>query len=198
MGTNAEWVKNSEGKRIYPISHSSVIIRNKSTVDKDLTALEGKAEKFEEDIETIEQAIKGNAWVILGKATYGGELVIPAVGWVEENGLYILEIENAQITESTMPIVAVSPDSYAIALSCGLKSYCRSYSGKMKIYADTPPTVELIASISLIGENTTVGKGLQVNPISGAMSVDSNVVVTNDDLVDEDELNNDIKNMLNS
>ena len=178
---------NSEG--------TNVIIWSK---DKDLTQLESTTEKLNDSVTNIEQAIQGNAWIILGKATYGGEVTIPAVGWVEENGLYILEIENTQITESTIPIVAISPESYSIALGCGLKSYCRTFKGKMKLYADQPPVVEMIASLGLIGENTTAGRGLQVNPISGAIGIDSDVVVVNNDVVDEDEMNQDINNWLNS
>ena len=194
MSTNAEWIKNSEGKRVYPVSHSSVIVRKNSTVDRDLTALENKAENLEHSVSTMEQTIQGNAWVILGKSNYVGEITIPAVGWVLEDGLYILEIESSQITESTMPIIAISPESYATALTCGLKSYCRSLDGKLKVYAESVPLTEIIASISLIGENTAAGRGLRINPISGAVELD-NTVVTDDDLVDEDQLNQDIKDM---
>ena len=197
MSTNAEWIKNSEGKRIYPVSHSSVIVRNHSTVDRDLTALENKADSFEESIGDLEQIVQGNAWIILGKALYGGEVTIPAVGWEKEGDLYVLEIENTKITESTIPIVAISPESYSIALECGLKPYCRTYDGKMKLYAESEPITELVASIGLIGENTTTGRGLQVNSLTGAIDVNPNVVVMNDDLVNEDQMTDDINSWLN-
>lgn len=192
-----EWVKNSDDNRVYTVSHSKAVVRNNSTVDKDLTALETQTEEQQEQIQTLEQVIKGNAWVILGKSTYGGELTIPAVGWEQEGNLYTLNIENVQITESTMPFIAISPDSYAIAIACGLKPYCRTFEGKLQIYADSPPVTELIASISLVGENTVAGKGLQVNPISGVLGVDPNIVVINDDVVDEDQMNQDINDWLN-
>ena len=198
MSTNLEWIKNSEGKRIYAISHASAVVRNKSTVDSDLTKLEADNEESKETLQTLKQIVQSNAWIILGKATYGGEITIPAVGWTEENDLYILEIENSQITESTMPLIAISPESYSIALDCGLKPYCRTFEGKLKIYADSPPVSELIASISLVGENTVSGKGLQVNALTGTVSVDPNIVVMNDDVVDEDKMNTDINSWLNS
>ena len=198
MSIGLEWVKNSEGKRVYSISHAAAVIRNKSTVDADLTKLETDSADYKESIESLKQVVQGNAWIILGKATYGGEITIPAVGWTEEDDLFILEIENNQITESTMPIIATSPESYPVALNCGLKPYCRTFEGKLKIYADSPPVSELIASISLVGENTVSGKGLQVNALTGTVSVDPNIVVMNDDVVDEDKMNTDINSWLNS
>ena len=192
-----EWIKNSEGKRIYTVSHSKAIIRGNKTVDQDLTALENVTEEHQEQLDALEDVVKGNAWIILGKATYGGEITIPAIGWEEENNMYSLEIANSQITETTMPLVALSPESHAIAIACGLKSYCRTFEGKMKIYADSPPAAELVASISLVGENLLSGKGLKVNALTGAVGVDTNVVVTNDDMVDENEMKDDITDWLN-
>ena len=192
-----EWVKNAAGERIYAVSNAAVVVRNKSTVDKDLTKLENSVETHNENIADLKQIVQGNAWIILGKSYYGGEITIPAYGWVEEDNLFILEIENTQITETTMPIIAIAPESYSAALSCGLKSYCRTFDGKMILYAESQPVLEMVASIALIGENQA-GRGLQVNSLTGKLGVDSDVVVVNDDLVDEENMNNDMTDWLNS
>ena len=192
---NSAWVLDKHKKRIYAISHAKSVIRGKSTVDKDLTSLEGRTQAVEE---IIEQRLitEGNVPVILGQADAKGEVVITTEGWQFENNLYYLDITNESITANTIAIVSVSPDSYEVAESCLLKAYCRTFDGVLRIYAGSPPATQIIASIALVGDSLASGDGVKLNKGSGTLSIDRDVVVTDDDLVDETDTLDIIRNGL--
>ena len=230
MGIFGEWVLNKLKQRIYAVSHAKVVVRNKSTVDKDLTNLENRATSLEENVATVKQQVNnldqniqsgiiadGTAIIMLGTANATGEVTIPTEGWVKDadRDEYHLDIENSAINESIVPVVAISPDHYNSATECGLKPYCRTLEGILRLYADTVPSQPITASIALIGEkdnsvdvdnlplatSTTAGvvkpgTGFTVDSNTGALTVDTNVVVTDDDMVDESEMANTIKTSL--
>lgn len=230
MGIFGEWVLNKLKQRIYAVSHAKVVVRNKSTVDKDLTNLENRATSLEENVATVKQQVNnlgqniqsgiiadGTAIIMLGTANATGEVTIPTEGWVKDadRDEYHLDIENSAINESIVPVVAVSPDHYDRAIECGLKPYCLTLEGILRLYADTAPSQPITASIALIGEkdnsvdvnnlplatSTTAGvvkpgTGFTVDSNTGALTVDTNVVVTDDDMVDESEMANTIKTSL--
>lgn len=230
MGIFGEWVLNKLKQRIYAVSHAKVVVRNKSTVDTDLTNLENRATSLEQNVATVRQIVNnldnniqsgiiadGTAIIMLGTANATGEVTIPTEGWVKDadRDEYHLDIENSAINESIVPVVAVSPDHYDRATECGLKPYCRTLEGILRLYADAAPSQPITASIALIGEkdnsvdvdklplatSTTAGvvkpgTGFTVDSNTGALTVDTNVVVTDDDMVDESEMANTIKTSL--
>lgn len=230
MSIFGEWVLNKLKQRIYAVSHAKVVVRNKSTVDKDLTNLENRATSLEQNVATVRQQINnldhsvqsdiiadGTAIIMLGTANATGEVTIPTEGWVKDANTneYRLDIENSAINESIVPVVAVSPDHYDRATECGLKPYCRTLEGILRLYADSAPSQPITASIALIGEkdnsvdvnnlplatSTTAGvvkpgTGFTVDSNTGSLTVDTNVVVTDDDMVDESEMANTIKTAL--
>lgn len=232
MGIFGAWVLNKLKQRIYAVSHAKVVVRNKSTVDADLTNLENRATTLEQSVATVRQMVNnlddniqsgiiadGTAIVMLGTANATGEVTIPTTGWVKdtEKDEYHLDIENSAINASIVPVVAVSPDHYDIAVECGLKPYCQTFDGILRLYAKAAPEQPIVASIALIGEkdnsvdvnnlplatSTTAGvvkpgTGFIVDNNTGAMNVDTNVVITNDDMVDETEMANTIKDSLQS
>lgn len=193
---DAEWIRNKLNQKIYPISHAQVIVRGRSTVDKDLTSLESRTTNIEE---IIQQRLitEGNIPVILGRAEVEGEVNITTEGWERDGDLYHLDITNASISANSIAIVSVSPDSYDVAESCLLKAYCRTYDGILRLYAGAPPPAEIVASIALVGDNLSSGDGVNLNKGSGKLSIDRNVVVTEDDLVNETETLDDIRDRLN-
>lgn len=231
MAISGEWILNKLKQRIYAVSHAKVVVRNKSTVDKDLTSLENRATTMEQNLTTVKQMVNnldadiqkgivadGTAIVMLGTANAVGEVTIPTEGWKEDEelGVMYLDVENSAITESTVPVIAVSPQHSDRAAECRMKPYCRTYEGILRIYAESVPTDIMIASIALIGEKsdavsldqipkaTATQAGL-VKPSSssfiiddetGELKVNTDVVVTNDDLVDESEMQDDIKKSL--
>ena len=161
--------------------------------------------------------IDGNAVIILGKVDSTGEVSIPITGWVldDETNIYHLDIQNSSIDENTIPFVSISPESYQIATDCGFKMYCRTLDGILRLYADEIPEQAIVCNLALLNEkaqsSTTLtsvatptsagavmpGTGFNVDS-NGTLTVDTNVVVTDDDLVDEDSLQSDIQNLLNS
>lgn len=214
MGIFGEWVLNKLKQRIYAVSHAKVVVRNQSTVDKDLTNLENRTTSLEEKIQSGIIA-DGSAIVMLGAANATGEVTIPIEGWVEDGEEYYLNIENSAINENIVPIVVVAPDHYTTALKCGLKPYCRTLEGILQLYANSVPSQPITASIALIGgkdnsvdannlplaTSTTAGvvkpgTGFTVDSNTGTLTVDPNVVVTDDDMVDESEMTNTIKTSL--
>ena len=138
--------------------------------------------------------------------------MIPTEGWEanDDGEGYHLDITNAAIDETTVPVVALSPSAYEVAQSCKLKPYCETFNGYMRMYTDTVPTDEMEASLALIGSGNvlpvattstrgtiSVGNGMTIEPTTGTLSVDKNTVITQDELVDEDEALADMKVILN-
>ena len=223
MSISAEWVINKSKKRVYAVSHAQVVVRNRSTVDKDLTSLENRATESEDNITIVKQRLSnlmgGSALVMLGKTESAGEVVIPIEGWtVDDLGGYHLDIENEAIDESIIPIIAVAPESYDAAIICGLKPYCKTFDGNdkgiLRLYADSIPSRSILVSMALIGGGTAVtleslpkasrlsagvvqpSRGFIVNSDTGELNVDNNVIVTDDDLVNESETIDDIRDSL--
>lgn len=223
MSISAEWVINKAKKRVYAVSHAQVVVRNRSTVDKDLTALENRATDSEDNITVVKQRLSnlmgGSALVMLGKTESAGEVVIPIEGWeVDELGGYHLDIKNEGIDESIIPIIAVAPESYDAAIVCGLKPYCKTFKGKdtgiLRLYADSIPTLSITVSMALIGGGAAVAldslpratrfstgvvqpnRGFIVDSDTGELNVDNNVIVTDEDLVNESETIDDIRDSL--
>lgn len=194
---NSSWVINKQKKRIYAIGHAKSTIRGRSTVDADLTNLEGRTRAVEE---IIDQRLitEGNIPVILGRADIEGEVEITTDGWQLENNLYYLDITNETISANTVAIVSVSPDSYEVAEACLLKAYCRTFDGILRIYAGAPPTTPIIASIVLVGDTLSSGYGVRLNKGRGVLDVDPDVVVTEGDLVDETDALDAIRDGLNN
>lgn len=223
MSISAEWVINKAKNRIYTVSHAQVVVRNRSTVDKDLTKLENRATELEDDNTTVKQRLAnlmgGSALVMLGKTESAGEVVIPIEGWEPDDlGGYHLDIENEAIDESIIPIIAVAPESYDAAIVCGLKPYCKTFDGDdkgiLRLYADAIPTLSITVSMALIGGGTAVGleslpkasrlsagivqpsRGFVVNSDTGELNIDNDIIVTDNDLVDETQTIDDIRDSL--
>lgn len=53
MAINAEWIVNKAKQKIYAISHAKAVVRNNSTVDADLTALEKSVEEIEKEVKNL-------------------------------------------------------------------------------------------------------------------------------------------------
>lgn len=196
MNISAEWIINKAKKRIYAITHAKVVVRGKSTVDADLTAIENRLTTIEEN-----------------GALAVGEVTIPTSGWeADENG-YHLDITNSSITASVIPVMVVNPNSYASAKECGLKGYCQSFDGYVRILSDSVPKSAITASFALIGQRdetdvsglpmasedtaglVKIGEGFVSE--DGVISVDKDVVITKDNIADDDEATQKLINILN-
>lgn len=220
MSISLEWLVNKAKKKVYAITHAKGVVRGNSTVDKDLTKVENDIISMGTTLDNLNIRVNniaengvggGSTSVILGAATNAGDIMIPTEGWEanESGGGYHLDITNSAIEDTTVPVVALAPDSFDVAMECKLKSYCRTYTGYMRLYAESVPTAEIEASLALIGTAESLPKattltagvvkpstGLQVEPGTGALSVDPKQVATVDDLVDEDEVQQSINAIL--
>lgn len=54
MAMKAEWILNKAKQKIYAISHAKAVVRNNSTVDADLTALENSVKALQKDVDSMD------------------------------------------------------------------------------------------------------------------------------------------------
>lgn len=163
------------------------------------------------------------------------EITIPAEGWTsaaddaddeedgdtEDAGEYALHLDLpiSTITERMTPMVTIHPEYHAAAQNCNLCPSARTMAGVLRFYAKTAPTVDIKASLALIGGSgyigvasssgtgeipvasatqlggVMVGNGLNVTS-EGVLSVDEATVVTDEDLVDESEVHQEVVDIL--
>ena len=191
----------------------------KKTVIKCVCGNEIETGSTEDNITVVKQRLSnlfgGSALVTLGKTESSGEVTIPTEGWVVDDlGGYHLDIANEALDESIIPIVAIAPESYDMALACGLKPYCKTSEGILRLYADSIPPRSILASMAFIGGGDAVSldslpkatrltagvvkpsKGFTVNEETGELNVDNDVIVTDEDLVNESETIDDIRDSL--
>lgn len=134
------------------------------------------------------------------------QLVIPGSGWaMGAEGMYYVDIPQADITEEMVPMVSVLPEDLAAAVACGLYPVSRTMSGGLRLYAAAAPASEIQASLVLFlagsgqagggGE----GGGTYVLPVAtttrlGGVKIGENMNVTQDGTisVDGDELLDDV------
>ena len=57
MAISAEWILNKAKQRIYAISHAKAVVRNNSTVDADLNALETAVKNLQKDVDSMDLTI---------------------------------------------------------------------------------------------------------------------------------------------
>lgn len=215
MNISAEWIINKFKQRVYAISHAKVVVRNKSTVDADLTNIETRLDALESNgVGTPGGNVGGSANIWLGKALAAGELTIPTVGWVQDDNCYHLDITNSTITSNVIPIVVIAPTSRTEAYVCGLKNYCQTTDGVMRLFSEAVPRKAITASIALVGQKAQtetsdiptatedtaglvkIGEGFKVDE-TGTLKVDTDVVVTKDNVADPSEAEAAINEILN-
>lgn len=165
------------------------------------------------------------------------EITIPADGWsssageadddededadIDDAGEYALHLDLpiSTVTERMTPNVTIYPKYHAVAQNCGLCPSCRTMAGVLRFYAKTAPTVDIGASLALIGGSgyigvastsasgdipvasatqlggVMIGNGLNVTS-DGVLSVDEATVMTEEDLVDENEVQQEVVDIL--
>lgn len=214
MNISAEWIINKAKQKIYAISHAKVVVRNKSTVDADLTSLENRVGVIEEGIASGNIGgggnVGGGANIWLGQALAVGELTIPTSGWEKNGELYQLDITNSTITANVVPVVVVVPASRTEAKECGFKDYCQTADGVLRLFSDSIPANAITASIALIGQKeenipmadsdtaglVKIGEGFAVDE-DGKLNIDKDIVVTKDSIADDAEATQRLVNILN-
>ncbi len=141
---------------------------------------------------------------------------------MEDNYGLRLDIPLDGVTEAMQPFLSIHPAHLETAKSCELSTTIRTVDGAVRLYAKSIPTTEMTATLTLLcatsgivggsvssGEGyalpaatTTrlggvkVGDGLSVTS-DGTLSVNTGKVMTDEDLVDENEAAQSVANILN-
>lgn len=138
-------------------------------------------------------------------------------------GLHV-DVSVDGVTEDMQPFVSVHPAHLETAKACELLTVARTVEGAVRLYAKSVPTADMTATLTLLcatsgaisggtpgGGGTgyslptatatrlggvRVGDGLSVAP-DGTLSVNPDKVMTEEDLVDENEVAKSVANILN-
>jgi len=138
------------------------------------------------------------------------------------HGLHV-DIPISGVTETMQPSLNVHPAHLDIAKNCGLSTATWTLDGALRVYAESTPTADMAATLTLLcatsgtvsggmasgGENYVLpaatatrlggvkaGDGLSVAP-DGTLSVNPEKIMTDEDLVDENEVVQSVANILN-
>ena len=151
----------------------------------------------------------------LGTNTYN--LIIPSTGWQENAGsfCYRLTITDANIKSDRPVQIVVAPDSLETAGFCGLSSVITFTEGTLILYAKAEPEADINAEITIFAakggggggvdlpiatESTLgavkIGQGLNVKA-DGTLSIDPEKVLSDTDMVNEEEVIEAVKEILN-
>ena len=153
------------------------------------------------------------------------EITVPAEGWTESGETderftsypYICDIADSTIRERMTPIITFHPDDLDAANAANVCATARTFNGKVRLFSKNIPTVDLAATLALVGGSGYIGPGGgggELTPATryslggviigeninvdadGRISVDKTTVITDDDLLDEDATEQDLKDIL--
>ncbi len=152
---------------------------------------------------------------------YGTYIVtLPVSGWIpaNENSLdykFVCDVEETDATGALVPVGGCMPGYFNIADRAGMMSGCESREGYIRFYAKRVPEKDIMAAITLFSKGgaptTGIGQGLEygtdgrlaVKVGSGltfdkqdAVVADTQKVITDSDMLDEDATEQDLKNIL--
>lgn len=141
---------------------------------------------------------------------------------MEDNFGLRVDIPVSGVTEAMQPFLSVHPAYLETAKGCELSTTARTMDGVLRLYAKSAPTADMIATLTLLCATSgavsggtvpgtgyslpaatatrlggvRVGDGLSVTP-DGTLSVNTEKVMTNEDLADEGEVAESVANILN-
>lgn len=133
-----------------------------------------------------------------------------------------VDIPIKDVTEAMQPFLSVHPAHLETAKGCELSTTARTMDGALRLYAKSAPTADMTATLTLLCATSgaisggavsgagyslpaatatrlggvKVGDGLSVTP-DGTLTVNSDKVMTDEDLADEGEVAESVANILN-
>ena len=148
-------------------------------------------------------------------------ITIPATGWTKDESdttgyPWHIDIANASIKEDMTPLVTALRESLSVAVRAGICPTVETRAGVLRIYSRAVPEAEIFASLALMGSGqggggvetgdgltrdaegklaVKIGSGLTFD-VNRAVAADPQTVVTDDDLLNEDETEQDLKEIL--
>ena len=153
---------------------------------------------------------------------YGTYIVtLPVSGWVPASETspdykFVCDVEETEATGALVPVGGCMPGYFSVADRAGMMSGCESREGYIRFYAKRVPEKDIMAAVTLFSKGgaptSGIGQGLEygtdgrlaVKVSRGltfdrqdALVVDSETVLSDDDLVDEEEAKKDIEDILN-
>ena len=139
-------------------------------------------------VEHLAEVVSTLAASGIGTAYYKVE--IPTAGWEanEGGGIYAvyLDIPNEEISSTHTPILAVAPESMAVAIACGLSSTAQTLNGKLRLFAQSVPTAKMQSVLTLVGTMPDIEGASRETGASGGVTVSQPVKTTaTDSDVDE-------------
>lgn len=143
------------------------------------------------------------------------EVSIPATGWSNNLGGYPYQVDIPidSITADMVPMLSISPAFMEEAGACGLCPVCETINGGLRIYAKAVPDAAITASLTVFAPGggggygvlpiatesalgtVKIGEGLTVQ-MDGTLSVNKEKVMTDSDLVNEEEVMEDVERIL--
>lgn len=156
-----------------------------------------------------------------GGGYYGSyDITIPANGWEAAQGggedySYKCDVTVTEAKGEFVPSGACRPGSFGLAASAGVMNGCEVFDGYVRFYAKNKPADDINATLILFSRGAEpvggIGAGLEYDGSgkvavkagegvsfdeNGALTVDKQEVVTESDMLDEDETENDLREIL--
>lgn len=129
----------------------------------------------------------------------GKNITIPVDGWKEDtDGLYpfCCDFQDEEITANMIPMLTVLPVSMETALICGFATCAQTFSGALRVYAETVPSEPIQTSLALLGISSAVNGGTSAESGNYITMEQLNAAVDNatnslldDKIATEDEVN---------
>ena len=82
-----------------------------------------------------------------------------------------LDIPNEEISSTHTPILAVAPESMAEAVNCGLSPTAQTLNGKLRLFAQSAPTVKMQSVLTLVGTMPDISESSRETGASGGVTV---------------------------
>ena len=152
------------------------------------------------------------------------QLTIPAADWQEVEAAtsdyaYTCDVEAEGVTSVMTPMGAPLPGYFDISTKAGVLNCASVFNGYVRFYSKRVPTDDIVCSLTLLRLGSSGGGGGSVDPGVGLglgmdgklnvllgnglsvdrankVNVDHAEVVTEDDMLDEDETEESVKNIL--
>ncbi len=145
------------------------------------------------------------------------QFVIPTNSWEHDPDGFYADVDNNSIKATHFPFATLAYESMSVAAACGFRPVVNALDGKLRFYSQLKPDSEISGTCCLFSEGagggtsgsspmaiataTTlggvkVGNGISVTS-DGTISVNPEKVMTDEDLVDENEVAQSVANILN-
>ena len=110
---------------------------------------------------------------LLNSMTVKRDLLIPASGWTTgaedaPDGTLHIDISQEDVVEDMVPLISIQPTYAGVAKDAGIIPSCRTMQGKIRLYAETVPKSEIVATLTLLqASSSPAGSGGSSGAVDG-------------------------------